>query len=76
MSFDKMFSVKNVGDRERILRIVLGFFFLYMSFNTGIMALNIIGILALFIGLVLVVTGVLASCPIYTKLGKSSCQVK
>jgi len=71
MSLAKLCSTKNVGQTERLLRIVLGFI-LVMFFFTGHLS-GVVGILSLVFGLVLIATGVTACCAIYSLLGKSSC---
>lgn len=71
MSLFKLFMVKNVGGRERVLRIILGFF-LIAAFFTGHLT-ELVRILALLFGVVMIITGVTANCAIYSLIGKNSC---
>ena len=59
----------NESSLDRGIRVVLGL---------GLLALTVIGPQTLWglVGIVPLATGLLGSCPIYTKLGISSCPVK
>lgn len=62
---------KNVGNIDRILRIVLGIALLVFAF-VGPEDLKMWG----FIGIVPLATGILNFCPLYTMLGFSTCPLK
>lgn len=59
----------NVGNIDRILRIVVGLVLI------GLAATGIVGIWG-WIGVVLVLTGAIKFCPIYAMLGMSSCPME
>jgi len=59
-------GTRNVGSADRIVRIVLGLGLVSLAFvgprsNWG------------FVGLILLATAALGSCPLYSLLGKSTC---
>lgn len=74
MSLQKLFSTKNVGDRERILRGLLGFVFVMMFFTGRLV--DLLGIIVLVVGIALIFSAVTGSCAVYSMLGRSSCPVK
>ena len=59
----------NVGGIDRILRIALGLVLIALTL-TG--AIGVWG----WIGVVLVITGAFATCPLYTMLGFNTCPLK
>lgn len=59
----------NVGGIDRILRTVLGLVLIALTL-TG--AIGVWG----WIGVVLVITGAFATCPLYTMLGFNTCPLK
>jgi len=61
----------NVGSLDSIVRIVLGILFL-----AGFIFLDGGRLYAGLLGIVIIVTGILRSCPLYILLGISSCPVK
>ena len=62
---------KNVGNLDRILRIVLGLALLAFAF-LGPEGIRMWG----FIGVVPLATGIINFCPLYTLLGVNTCSVK
>lgn len=67
-------SKENVGKLDKAIRIVVAFILsaLYITQTlTGFL-----GILALIIGGVLIVTAIVGTCPIYKALGKNTCKIK
>ena len=66
--------MKNVGSLDRIVRIVLGL--ALIAYALGFIAPGF-GYPALgWIGLILVGTAAMSSCPLYSVLGMSTCPVK
>lgn len=67
----------NENGIDRALRLVLGVVLLVTSFMwLGAGAGEITGIIAAFIGAVLVLTGLVGFCPAYRLVGMSTCKVK
>lgn len=64
------FGEKNVGMIDRVVRIVLGIILLYL-FVVNMVAAPWSYLVAL-IGLILLVTGVVGSCPLYSMLGMNT----
>jgi hypothetical protein len=64
----------NVGSFDRILRIVLGIVLGVLYFN-GTLAGGL-GIAALIVGIVLIVTALIKFCPLYRILGLNTCSTK
>lgn len=65
---------KNVGKMDQFFRIIIAisFFFLdYFNVVTGAISW-ILSILAI----LLIVTGLISFCPLYTLLGKNTCETK
>ncbi|TAH36113.1 MAG: DUF2892 domain-containing protein [Alphaproteobacteria bacterium] len=69
---NKLFCTKNVGDRERLLRAILGIVLMLLH-GTGNIA-GTFGIVVLVLGIVLILTAATGSCCLYTMMGKSSCE--
>jgi hypothetical protein len=64
---------KNIGSTDRILRIVLGVgLFLWFFVDQGTGAWHY----AKLIGVIPLLTGLIASCPLYSLLGMSTCTTK
>jgi hypothetical protein len=61
---------KNVGMIDRVIRIILGIILLY-SFVVNMVAAPWSYLVAL-IGLILLVTGVVGTCPLYSMLGMNT----
>jgi Protein of unknown function (DUF2892) len=62
----------NVGSMDRILRGALGVILLTIAFASGSGLWWLAGIL----GAIMIGTALTSSCPIYSALGTSTCQVK
>ncbi len=63
----------NVGSIDRALRIIIGAgLLLWFFFDRGVGPWHY----AKLIGIVPLVTGVMSSCPLYSILGLSTCQMK
>jgi hypothetical protein len=60
---------KNVGTADRILRIILGLILIYAGAK---MLTGILMYLVILIGLILLVTGILGTCALYSLLGKNT----
>lgn len=67
----------NVGTPDRLVRIVLGITLLVLPFIPGlaVFANPLAFWAALIAGLVLLVTGLVRFCPLYTLFGLSTCKV-
>jgi hypothetical protein len=59
----------NVGGIDKILRIAVGIALIVMAY------MNVIGVWG-YIGVVLLLTGLIGWCPVYPMLGISSCPMK
>ncbi|MBK8949657.1 MAG: DUF2892 domain-containing protein [Flavobacteriales bacterium] len=65
---------KNVGNIDRIVRILLALVFGYLYFS-GTVA-GMVGTVLLVLGGIFVLTALLGTCPIYSLIGVSTCPVK
>lgn len=65
---------KNVGNIDRIVRILLALVFGYLYF-TGT-AVGPVGTVLLVLGGIFLLTALVGTCPIYSVLGMSTCPVK
>jgi len=61
----------NVGTVDRTLRMVFGVALFFVGFLGADSTLSYI---LMVVGVVLIVTGLTSSCPIYKVLGKSTCE--
>lgn len=61
---------KNVGKIDRVIRIILGIILLYL-FIVNMVAAPWSYLVAL-IGLILIVTGIIGTCPLYSILGMNT----
>jgi len=62
----------NIGDGERLIRVILGIYTMLLGF---LFIQGIIGIILGILGLIAFATGASGWCGIYTLLGKSTLQV-
>ncbi|MBK6629311.1 MAG: DUF2892 domain-containing protein [Flavobacteriales bacterium] len=65
---------KNVGNIDRIVRILLALVFGYLYFSNTVTGL--VGTVLLVLGGIFVLTALVGTCPIYSALGMSTCPVK
>lgn len=67
----------NVGNLDRIVRLVLGVVLIAAALFSGLTFFdgNIVKYGAVVVGLVLVVTGMMRTCPAYSILGIRTCKV-
>lgn len=65
---------KNVGNIDRIVRILLALVFGYLYFTGAVTGL--VGTVLLVLGGIFVLTALVGTCPIYSVLGMSTCPVK
>ena len=65
---------KNMGNLDRIIRILLAAVFAYLYF-TGVIT-GTLGIVLLVLGGVFVLTSLVSFCPLYTLVGLSTCPTK
>ncbi|SIS75962.1 Protein of unknown function [Roseivivax lentus] len=68
----------NVGTIDRIARGILGLVLLYLAFLSGVPAFEagLLKWIAALVGLVMLGTAAMRSCPLYTMLGMSTCPRK
>ena len=62
---------KNMGNTDRILRVIVAIIFAVLYF-TGTVT-GTVGIILLVLGAVFVLTSLVSYCPLYTPLGISTC---
>lgn len=65
---------KNMGNTDRIIRLVLAGVFAYLYF-AGIVT-GTWGIVLLVLGVVFVLTSLVGFCPLYTLVGMNTCGVR
>lgn len=65
---------KNMGNADRIIRIVLAAIFAYFYF-AGVVT-GIAGLILVILGGVFVLTSLIGFCPLYTLFGFNTCRVK
>jgi len=63
----------NVGGVDRGIRIVIGIALLLLTIGLGIYS-QLIGILAAFVGVIMLVTGVSGYCPLYKITRTNTCK--
>lgn len=63
---------QNVGSLDRILRVIIGFSFIYIGL---FLLIGLIRLIFIFVGLGLIVNAVSGFCGIYYLLGISTCKV-
>lgn len=68
----------NVGTIDRILRAALGVVLLYLAFFSGLPLFDavLIQIVAAVIGIVMLATATMRSCPLYAMLGINTCKAR
>ena len=74
MSISTLFTEKNVGQRDRLLSVLVGLFLVFASF--GFSFSKLMTIIVLILGISLVARAVTGSCLVYSLLGKNSCETK
>ena len=65
---------KNLGNADRIIRIILAAFLAFLYF--GNVVTGTLGIVLVVLGGVLVLTGLLGFCPLYRLVGLSTCPLQ
>lgn len=70
MDLKKLFFEKNEGDADRAVRIILGAVFAYAFFQN--MFSGLASWLVLAVGLILLVTGFMGHCSVYSLFGFST----
>lgn len=65
---------KNVGNKDKIVRIILAIIVIAL-YATGTVT-GTLGIVAMVVAAILVVTSFVSFCPLYAIIGVSSCPVK
>lgn len=65
---------KNMGNTDRLIRLMLGVVFGILYFNNMVAAPW--GLILLVIGIVFFVTGLVGFCPIYRLVGITTCPIK
>ncbi len=67
---------KNVGNIDRVLRILVAAFLGYLIFSGTLVLSSLLGIIALIIAVIFGFTGIVGWCAIYQLFGASTCPVK
>lgn len=67
----------NMGTVDRVLRVVVGLVLLYLAFFSGasLFAAGVLKWVAVIVGLVMLGTAAMKSCPLYSVLGIKTCKV-
>lgn len=65
---------KNMGNPDRIIRLLLAVVFAFLYFTNTVT--GIAGIILLVLGAVFVLTSFVSFCPLYTIFGISTCHAK
>ncbi len=65
---------KNMGNADRMIRILLAAVFAVLYFTNTVT--GTLGIVLLVLGAVFVLTSLVSFCPLYTLLGLNTCSVK
>lgn len=65
---------KNMGNADRIIRILIAAVFAYLYF--GGVVIGTAGIVLLVLGAVFVLTSLISFCPLYTIVGLNTCPAK
>lgn len=65
---------KNMGNADRMIRILLAAVFAVLYFTNTVT--GTLGIVLLVLGVVFVLTSLVSFCPLYTLLGLNTCSVK
>ncbi|HET9057572.1 MAG TPA: DUF2892 domain-containing protein [Chitinophagaceae bacterium] len=65
---------KNMGNTDRIIRILLAVVFAALYFTNTVS--GILGIVLLVLGVIFVLTSLVGFCPLYTIFGVSTCATK
>ncbi|WP_322892828.1 MULTISPECIES: DUF2892 domain-containing protein [unclassified Yoonia] len=67
----------NVGDIDRVFRVVLGIVLLALPFVSGLTLFNspFAIVISVALGLVMLVVAATRSCPLYTLLGVRTCKM-
>lgn len=65
---------KNMGNIDRIIRVVLAIVFGVLYFTNTVT--GIFGIILLILGIVFLATSLISFCPLYTLIGLNTCPAK
>ncbi len=65
---------KNMGNADRIIRILIAAVFAYLYFSGTVT--GTLGIVLLVLGIVFVLTSLVSFCPLYTLIGMNTCPKK
>lgn len=65
---------KNVGNTDRIIRLVMAAVFAYLYFSGTVT--GTLGLVLVVLGAVFALTSLVGFCPIYTMLGVNTCPTK
>jgi len=67
---------KNVGNIDRILRIVVALILGYLLYSGAVAASSVLGIVMMVISVIFAFTGLVGWCAIYSLFGASTCPAK
>lgn len=65
---------KNMGNVDRIVRLILAAVFGYLFFSGAVT--GVLGYTLVALGVIFILTSYLSFCPLYTLVGLSTCPVK
>ncbi len=66
---------KNVGNTDRFVRVMFGIILLIL-FMSGAIENNLVQWIVLGVSLILIITAFATFCPLYSLVGKNTCEVK
>lgn len=70
-----MICCKNVGNVDRLLRALIGVVAIILAFTMfHVMDGGVLGIIAVVVGVVMLVTAAIAMCPLYLPFKMSTCK--
>ncbi len=77
-SLIKLFIImkKNMGNVDRIFRLVVVAVIAYMLFSGQVALGSTLGIVLAVVGAIFLLTSLISSCPLYSIVGLSTCKVK
>jgi hypothetical protein len=67
---------KNVGNTDRIIRIVVALVIAALLFTQTVLISSVLGIILAVVGVIFLFTGAVSWCAIYSVIGVSTCPVE
>lgn len=69
-----MFKTANVGNIDRVIRVLVGAILIALPFVTQVLQNETLKLVAPIVGVVLIVTALVRFCPLYRLIGASTCK--